>query len=85
MSTTISSPSVPVEAALVTVSEAATVLGIGRTLAYQMVHQYEATDGREGLPVIRFGASALPVPRWALMELAHTGRVMSLDRRPASS
>ena len=81
MSTSISSSSLPVEAALVTVSEAAAVLGIGRTLAYEMVHQYEATDGREGLPVVRFGASALRVPRWALMELAHTGRVVSLGRR----
>ena len=73
------SRSVSVEAALLTVTEAAAVLGIGRTLAYQLVRQYEASHGREGLPVIRLGASVLRVPRWALMELAHTGRVVSLD------
>ena len=61
-----------------TVTEAASVLGIGRTLAYQLAHQYEATGGTEGLPVIRLGSSCLRVPRWALMELAHTGRVVTL-------
>ena len=78
MSTSMVSRSVSVEAALLTVSEAAAVLGIGRTLAYQLVRQYEASDGREGLPAIRLGASVLRVPRWALMELALTGRVVSL-------
>ena len=78
MSTSMVSRSVSVEAALLTVAEAAAVLGIGRTLAYQLVRQYEASNGREGLPVIRLGASVLRVPRWALMELALTGRVVSL-------
>ena len=63
---------------LLTVTEAASVLGISRTLAYQLARQYEATGGTEGLPVIRLGSSCLRVPRCALMELAHTGRVVTL-------
>ena len=61
-----------------TVTEAASVLGVSRTLAYQLARHYEATGGTEGLPVIRLGSSCLRVPRWALMELAHTGRVLTL-------
>lgn len=68
--------------ALLTITEAAGELRIGRTLAYQLARQYLATDEREGLPVIRVGTN-LRVPRWALVELAHTGRVVSLrDARP---
>ena len=63
---------------LLSVAEAAEVLGIGRTLAYQMAHRYEASGGAGGLPVIRLGSSCLRVPRWALLELARTGRVVML-------
>ena len=66
------------ERALLTVTEAASELRIGRSLAYQLARQYLATGGREGLPVIRVGAACLRVPRWALNELVHTGRVVSL-------
>ena len=45
-----------------TVEEAAAVVRIGRTAAYQLAARYEATDGREGLPVVRFGR-LLRVPR----------------------
>ena len=45
-----------------TVEEAASVVRIGRTAAYQLAARYEATDGREGLPVVRFGR-LLRVPR----------------------
>ena len=38
-----------------------------------MAHQYESSDGRDGMPVLRFG-SCIRVPRWALAEL--------LDHRP---
>jgi len=65
------------EPALLTITEAAGELRIGRTLAYQMARQYLATDEREGLPVLRFGTN-LRVPRWALLELVHCGRVVSL-------
>ena len=70
------------ERLLLTVTEAAADLRIGRTLAYQLAHQYLATGGREGLPVIRVGGN-LRVPMWALIELAQTGRVVSLSERAA--
>ena len=47
-----------------TVTEAASLLGISRTLAYQLARQYEATGGTEGLPVIQLGSSCLRVLRW---------------------
>jgi excisionase family DNA binding protein len=62
---------------LLTVDEAASVLRIGRSLAYRMTREYLASGGTTGLPVIRVGA-CLRVPRWALMELAATGRVVRL-------
>ena len=62
---------------LLTVEEAAEVLRIGRTLAYTLARRYQATGGRAGLPVVRVG-HRLRVPRWALMELAVNGRVVSL-------
>lgn len=62
---------------LLTVDEATRVLRIGRSLGYQLVHDYEASGGESGLPVIRLGG-CLRVPRWALLELALTGRVVRL-------
>ena len=56
--------------------------GVGRTKAYDMAGQYEKTGGREGLPVIRLG-NCLRVPRWALLELAEIGRVVSLPELAA--
>ncbi len=63
---------------LLTIEEAAEVLRIGRSLAYDLAHRYEASGGLEGLPVLRFG-SCLRVPRWALIERVVTGRVVPLD------
>src|SRR5918994_6760063 len=60
-----------------TVEEAAGVLRIGRTLAYDLARRYEASGGVAGIPVIRLG-SCLRMPRWALLELARTGRVVAL-------
>jgi hypothetical protein len=62
---------------LVTIEEAARVLRIGRSLAYQLAHEYEASGGVTDLPVIRLGG-CLRVPRWALLELVLTGRVVRL-------
>jgi hypothetical protein len=63
---------------LLKIEEAALVLTIGRSLAYRLAHEYLASGGTSGLPVIRFGAVCLRVPRWALIELATTGRVVRL-------
>ena len=62
---------------LLTVEEAAGVLRVSRSLAYDLARQSEATDGRAGLPVMRL-SSCLRVPRWALAELVATGRVVRL-------
>jgi hypothetical protein len=62
---------------LLTVEEAASVLRIGRSLAYQLAREYDASGGLSGIPVVRFGG-CLRVPRWALLELAHCGRVVRL-------
>jgi hypothetical protein len=62
---------------LLTVEEAAGVLRIGRSLAYELARLYESSDGRDGLPVLRVGA-LMRVPRWALAELISTGRVVRL-------
>lgn len=82
--------SVPAEgrlsnASVLTVEEAARVLRIGRSLSYQLAREYLDSGGASGLPVIRVG-SCLRVPRWALMELAQTGRVVRLsDDSPAAT
>ena len=66
---------------MMTVEEAAEVLRIGRSLAYALARRYEQSDGREGLPVIRLG-SCPRVPRWALIELLATGRIVRLADGP---
>ena len=53
---------------LLTVEEAAAVLRVGRTSAYQLAHQWRATDGECGLPVITLGR-LLRVPRAALLRI----------------
>ncbi len=76
-----------------TIEEAARILRIGRTAAYQAAKRYRASNGVEGLPVVAVGGS-LRVPRSALEKLAGgpvslddpAAPVLSLDaRRPASS
>ncbi len=62
---------------LYTVEEAAAVLRIGRTLAYALARRYQSSGGTAGLPVVRVG-NKIRVPRWALLELAATGRVVNL-------
>jgi hypothetical protein len=54
-----------------TVEQAATVLRIGRTVAYELARRYLATDGADGLPVLRIGKQ-LRVPR-AHLERWHGG------------
>ena len=55
--------------AFLTIGEAAAVLRIGRTVAYALAKLYEASDGTEGLPVVRIGRQ-LRVPRAHLEALA---------------
>lgn len=62
---------------LLTVEEAAAMLRIGRTLAYELARRYEVSGGTDGLPVMRLGG-CLRVPTWALGELVSTGRVVCL-------
>lgn len=62
---------------LLTVEEAAKVLRVGRSLAYQLTGEYLGSGGMSGLPCIRLGG-CLRVPRWALVELVMTGRVVRL-------
>lgn len=56
---------------VLTVAEAASVLRIGRTAAYQLARRWRETDGREGLPVVSLGR-LLRVPRAALDELLNS-------------
>ena len=63
---------------LLTMREATKILRIGRTLGYQLAHEYLNSGGTSGLPVIRFGKECYRVPRWALIELVTTGRVVRL-------
>ncbi|MDQ1424501.1 MAG: hypothetical protein QOD72_1999 [Acidimicrobiaceae bacterium] len=62
---------------LLTIAEAARFLRISRSRAYAMAHEYLNSRGTAGLPVLRFG-TCMRVPRWALIELALTGRVVRL-------
>ncbi|MGQ0431527.1 MAG: helix-turn-helix domain-containing protein [Microthrixaceae bacterium] len=50
-----------------TVEEAAAVLRIGRTLAYQLAQEWIATDGKRGIPCRRVGR-LLRVPSRELAE-----------------
>ena len=50
------------------VEEAARILRISRTSAYEQANQWLASDGRVGLPVVRLGRS-LRVPRKAIEDM----------------
>ncbi len=50
---------------LLTVDEAAAILRIGRTKAYDLARRWRVTNGAAGLPVLDFG-NVLRVPRHAL-------------------
>ena len=65
-----------------TVEEAAAILRIGRTAAYEQARRYLATGGAEGLPVIRVGRQ-LRVPRAALEAWAR-GPITRSPSRPTT-
>lgn len=62
----------PEEPAVLTVEEAARVLRIGRSAAYEQARRFIATGGAEGLPAVRLGR-CLRVPRQALVRLLAVG------------
>ncbi len=55
---------------VLTIEEAAAVLRVGRTAAYELSRLWRASGGVEGLPVIRLGRS-LRVSRADLFRLLH--------------
>lgn len=63
---------------MLTVEEAAGVLRIGRSLAYQLATRYLSTGGCDGIPVLRLGG-VLRVPTAALNELVNTGHLIQFD------
>ncbi len=52
---------------MLTIEEAARVMRIGRSAAYQLARQYLASDGVSGVPAMRIGGQ-LRVPRHLLEE-----------------
>jgi len=64
---------------LLTVVEAARLIRVGRTKAYEMATEWRVTDGRSGLPVIDLG-NALRVP---LQELERVFGTKFDDRNPS--
>ena len=65
------------------VEEAAAVLRISRSKAYELTTLYTASAGINGLPVIRIG-DLLRVPRFALQELVMTGQIVQLIQQRKS-
>jgi excisionase family DNA binding protein len=58
-----------------TVEEAATLLRIGRSLAYELVQRFESSAGREGLPAVRVG-HLWRVPRDVVLQIALGSRTV---------
>jgi excisionase family DNA binding protein len=67
------------------VREAAVVLGISSSAAYELANAWLATGGRTGLPAVRMGRRIL-IPRAAIARLAavgsDNGRAIDLVGRP---
>lgn len=59
------------------VEEAARVLRIARSTAYELASAYVDSEGTTGLPVLRVGG-VLRVPRFALLQFVTTGQLVVL-------
>jgi hypothetical protein len=70
---------------LLTVEEAAAMLRVRRSDGYEMAHEYLDSGGTAGMPVMRLSRTGLRVPRWALVILIMTGRVVRLDDPDAAT
>lgn len=60
------------EPAVMTIEEAARVLRIGRSAAYEQARRFISTGGAEGLPAVKLGR-CLRVPRQALSRMLELG------------
>ena len=69
---------------MLTVDEAARVLRIGRSKAYEMAATYTSSLGTQGLPVLRLG-DLLRVPKFALHEYVTTGHIVQLTPQQAAN
>lgn len=65
---------------VLTVEEAAAVLRIGRNSAYTLARRWLATNGAEGLPVVKLGRT-LRVPRAALLRILDQPEVSGQSNR----
>jgi hypothetical protein len=65
---------------VLTIAEAAGVLRISRSSAYLLARRYLDSGGAEGLPVLCLGGTSMRVPKWALLDLVRTGRVVRLSQ-----
>jgi excisionase family DNA binding protein len=63
---------------VLTVEEAARLLRISRSYAYELARRYRDSGGLEGIPVLSFGGSSLRVPYRALVPLVETGELVKL-------
>ena len=64
-------------AVVLTVDEAARVLRVSRSQGYELARRYLATNGTEGLAAFMI-RTRIRVPRWELIELVTSGRVMQI-------
>jgi excisionase family DNA binding protein len=62
---------------MLTVKDAASVLRIGRSKAYEMTTLYASSGGTQGLPCLRLG-DVLRIPKAALHEFVTTGHIVQL-------
>ena len=62
---------------MLTVEDAARVLRVSRSKAYEMAKQYTTTGGTTGLACLRLG-DLLRVPKFALHEYVTTGHIVQL-------